>query len=411
VGGGGADWGRGIAVDSTGCAYLAGDSDSFDFPTENAYDDSHNGDYDVFVTKLSASGNTLAFSTYLGGEDLDRGNDIALDGAGCAYLTGLTLSFDFPTENAYDNGLDGGDAFITKLSASGNTLAYSTYLGGDDYEHGYGIAVDDYGCAYLTGATRSTDFPLENPYDDSYNDDWWLDDAFITKLSASGNTLVYSTYLGGSRTEFGNSIAVDGNGCVYLTGRTLSSDFPTENAYDDSYNVGGADVFITKLFASGNILAYSTYLGGNGAECGFGITVNGDGCAYLTGFTGSDNFPTQNAYDDSYNSGFDAFVAKFENTTNVNRDTFIPEEFFLSESYPNPFNSSVLIKYTLSQRRHVVLEIYDILGRKVEALIDQQQQAGYHHVVWNAEGKSTGIYFYKIQAGDFTQSKKMVLIK
>jgi RHS repeat-associated protein len=224
-------------------------TNSSDFPTTpGALDTSLNGSYDVFVTKLNASGTALVYSTYLGGGSYDVGYDIAIDSSGNAYLTGMTNSSDFPTTpGAWDASYNGGqyDVFVTKLNASGSALVYSTYLGGGYDEFGNGIAIDSLGNAYLTGETWSTDFPTTpGAFDPSYNGDW---DVFVTKLNASGTALVYSTYLGGGGFEAGNGIAIDSSGNAYLTGWTDSSRFPTTpGALDTSYN-GNDDVFVTKI--------------------------------------------------------------------------------------------------------------------------------------------------------------------
>jgi hypothetical protein len=313
---GGLDWddGAGIAVDGSGCSYVTGETYASDFPTQNAIDATFNGFSDVFVTKLSTSGNSLIYSTYLGGSYYDNGAGIAVDGSGCAYVTGSTGFSDFPTQNAFDASWNGGyDAFVTKLSASGNLLIYSTYLGGTYGDSGGPIAVDGSGCAYLTGDTQSSDFPTQNAFDASWNDGY---DAFVTKLSSSGNSLMYSTYLGGSDYDFGGSIAVDGSGCVYVTGWTESSDFPMLSALDVAFN-GFSDVFVTKLSASGSSLIYSTYLGGSDYDNGSGIAVDGSGCAYVTGDTYSSDFPTQNAFDASWSGVYDAFVTKLSASGNL----------------------------------------------------------------------------------------------
>jgi len=144
----------------------------------------------------------------------------------------------------------------------GMTLEYSTYLGGSNDDCGYGIAIDASGCAYVIGQTESSDFPAENAWDNNYNGG---DDVFVTKFSAAGSSLLYSTFLGGSGSDYSEAIAIDASGCAYVTGGTYSSDFPTENAWDDSYHDDYGDygdVFVTKLSAAGNSLLYSTYLGG-----------------------------------------------------------------------------------------------------------------------------------------------------
>jgi hypothetical protein len=306
----------GIVVDSSGNAYVTGYTSSTDFPTKNPYmTDPGDGYYNAFVTKLSSTGNSLIYSTYLGGGDSDQGDGIAVDGSGNAYVTGNTWSTDFPTENPYMNDLNGvQDAFVTKLSSSGSSLIYSTYLGGGDYwDEGYGIAVDSSGNAYVTGHTSSTDFPTKNPYMTDPGDS--DTDVFITKLSASGNSLIYSTYLGGNNDDQGKGIAVDSSGGAYVIGYTLSPDFPTKNPYMTDPGDGYYDAFVTKLSPTGDSLIYSTYLGGSHFDSGMGIAVNSSGSAYVTGFTGSTDFPTKDPYmTDPGDGWYDAFVTKLSST-------------------------------------------------------------------------------------------------
>ncbi|HEX7365052.1 MAG TPA: SBBP repeat-containing protein, partial [Dehalococcoidia bacterium] len=232
-GGIGQDSGWGIAVDSAGSAYVVGITGSSDFPTERPYQGTIAGGFDVFVTKLSATGGRLVYSTYLGGSNWDDGISIAVDATGCAFVTGDTLSDDFPTQSPYQGTNAGGyDAFITKLSATGDSLIYSTYLGGSELDSGFGIAVDAASCAYITGRTASSDFPTENPYQGTYAGGvGGYTDAIIAKLSASGDSLIYSTYLGGDGWDVGYGIAVDEANNVYVTGWTTSPDFPTQDPY------------------------------------------------------------------------------------------------------------------------------------------------------------------------------------
>jgi hypothetical protein len=299
-----------IAVDGSGNAYVNGLTSSTDFPILNPYQ-THQGpaySYDVFVTKLSPSGNSLVYSTYLGGDSTDYCGGIAIDNSGHAYVTGYTYSTNFPTLNPFQTNRSGCDAFITKFSASGNSLIYSTYLGGIYEDVGHGIAIDSPGNAYVTGYTSSIDFPRQNAFDLIFNGGPY--DAFVTKLSPSGNSLVYSTYLGGNHTDYGFDIAVDSSGNAYVTGSTLSTNFPTQNPYQIYQGPAGyCDAFVTKLSSSGNSLVFSTYLGGNGQDDGWGIAVNDSGCAFVTGSTSSSNFPTLNPYQANC-LGDDAFVTK-----------------------------------------------------------------------------------------------------
>jgi hypothetical protein len=183
------------------------------------------GDCDALIAKVSADGAALVYSTYLGGSDWDQGDSIAVDSSGSAYVTGFTFSANFPTVNPLQASLRGqNDAFISKVGADGTSLVYSTYLGGSGHNYGRGIAVDSEGSAYVTGSTFSANFPTVDPLQATsggYND------AFISKVSADGASLVFSTYLGGSGNDGGYGIAVDSSGNVYVIGFTGSANFPT----------------------------------------------------------------------------------------------------------------------------------------------------------------------------------------
>jgi hypothetical protein len=313
LGGSGLDADTGIAVDGSGNAYVTGYTYSSDFPTmAGAFQTTLGGGEDAFVTKLNATGNALVYSTFLGGSSDDVGAGIAVDGSGNAYVTGETFSSNFPTTpNAFQT-IGGGleDAFVAKLNASGTALVYSTYLGGSGKNSANRLAVDGGGNAYVTGFTTSTNFPTTaNAFQTTFGGG--LEDAFVTKLNASGTALVYSTYLGGSGADLGAGIAVDGGGNAYVTGLTNSTDFPTTaGAFQTSFG-GTYDAFVTKLNASGTALVYSTYLGGSGQTVGLRIAVDGSGNAYVTGWTIDTNFPTTaGAFQATLGGGEDAFVTK-----------------------------------------------------------------------------------------------------
>ncbi|MTI85049.1 MAG: hypothetical protein FH756_14425 [Firmicutes bacterium] len=312
LGGTGDDEGLGITVDSSGNAYLTGSTDSTDFPiTLFGLQPNLSGNADAFVTKIDPFGSTLIYSTYLGGSGTESGNSIAVDIFGNAYVTGDTDSLDFPTTLfALQTAIGGGDdAFVTKINAFGSALVYSTYLGGTGNDLGNGIAVDLFGNAYVTGRTDSTDFPtslfaLQPDFGGG------LFDAFITKIDPFGFAFVYSTYLGGSLSDFGNAIAVDSSGNAYVTGGTESTDFPIQNALQPDLG-GSRDAFVTKLDPFGFTLIYSTYLGGSSSDAANGIAVDLLGNAYVTGVTASENFPTRNPLQPTFGgNSFDAFVTK-----------------------------------------------------------------------------------------------------
>jgi len=317
------DYSYAIAIDGNGNVYVTGYTASSDFPvTSGAYDTTFNGGwYDIFITKLNSTGSSLIYSTYLGGSNTDCGYAIAIDGNGNAYVTGDTISSDFPvTSSAYDTTFNGDfDVFITKLNSTGSSLIYSTYLGGSRYDRGQAIAVDGNGNAYVTGGTGSPDFPVTSGAHDTTLG--FAYDAFITKLNSTGSSLIYSTYLGGGFIDSGYAIAIDGNENVYVTGGTGSSDFPvTSGAYDitlgfTSDGLITKDAFITKLNSTGSSLIYSTYLGGSSDESGYAIAIDRNGNAYVTGVTDSSDFPvTSGAYDTTFNGGGDVFITKLNST-------------------------------------------------------------------------------------------------
>jgi hypothetical protein len=322
IGGGGSDAGEGIAVDSNGNTYVAGSTNSTNFPvTAGAFKPSYGGSGDAFVTKLNPAGSALVYSTYVGGSDVDGATAIAVDPMGNTYITGLTLSPDFPTNSGAVQPAFAGtaDAFVTKLNSAGSALVYSTYLGGAGSDAGNGIATDGDGSAYVTGVTLSTDFPsttgsFQPIYGGGNNGD-----AFVAKLDTAGSRLVYSTYLGGNGTDHGIGIAIDGDRNVYVTGGTSSTDFPTTAGAFQPVLGGGTDpvqgsgdAFVTKISPTGSAAIYSTYLGGaSGFDTGRGIAVDTNGSAYVTGGTASTDFPTTAGAFQAVFRGFrKAFVTK-----------------------------------------------------------------------------------------------------
>ena len=310
LGGAADDRASGIAIDAQGSAYVTGSTTSHDFPVRSALQSKLAGYRNAFVVKLNPAGNSLAYSTYLGGNASDAANGIAVDASGAAYITGDTTSFSFPSTGFQRSTHGGQDAFVAKLSADGTRLVYSTYLGGSSEDHATAIAVDSAGTVCVTGATTSTDFPVLNA---AQRSNAGGQDAFVTRLSADGNYLLFSTYLGGSGgtvmyPEIGQSIALGMNGDAYVTGVTSSPDFPLVAALQ-AVRKGGLDAFVTKMTPSGAIV-YSTYLGGSGVDMGNAIAVDASGAAYVAGYTISTDLPVPNALQ-SVNAGdYDAFLAK-----------------------------------------------------------------------------------------------------
>ena len=300
-----------IAVDNLNSPYITGFTWSTNFPTHNPLQENFEGNIDVFVTKLNPSGDNIIYSTFIGGDDEDAANSIAVDPSGNAYITGYTRSPNFPTLNPLQDTLKGAaDAFVLKLNPSGDNIIYSTFIGGNDEDAANSIAIDPSGNAYITGYTRSPNFPTLNPLQDTLKGYY---DIFVSKLSPSGDTLAYSTFIGGSDYDSANSIAVDSSGNAYITGYTWSKNYPIYQPFQENYS-GSIDAFVTKLNTIENRLIYSTFIGGNGYDSSNSIAIDSSGNAYITGYTWSDNFPTYNPIQITQNGMCDAFVLKIGKT-------------------------------------------------------------------------------------------------
>jgi hypothetical protein len=322
-GGTGGDIGYGIAVDTAGKAYITGISNSANFPTSTgSQSGSYGGSGDVFVAKIDPAGTAApsstpqkVYSTYLGGSGTDSGNAITVDAGGDAFVTGSTASSTFPTTTgAYQTTYGGGgDAFVTQLNSTGSGLVYSTFLGGSGADTGFGVAVDSSGNAYVTGSTQSPNFPIPTGATPAQSLNAGSTDAFVSKLDFTGATLLYSTYLGGTKADVAQSIKVDGSGNAYVAGYTFSSDFPVVSPIQAVNNAApNANAFVAELNSSGSAFTFSTYLGGSGDDRAFGLALDSSNNVYITGASqSSDTFlPTAGAYQGSNNGQGDAFVAK-----------------------------------------------------------------------------------------------------
>lgn len=352
LGGGNSDFGKGIALDKQGNIYVTGTTRSLNFPVNQPIREKNAGDFDVFVTKIDAHTLQPIFSTYLGGNDVDSGNSIAVDDSGNIYIAGHTGSIDFPLQGALQSTHGGGnfDAFITKINPAGTKLIYSTYLGGKMDEIAEAIAVDLSGNAHVTGTTSSMDFPTRNAVQMNYGGG--LSDAFITKINPTGSGLVYSTYFGDNGNDVGTSLIVNNQGLALVTGAnsngqnggldafvlglsadgqtietgfqvgTDSNDLAQDIATDEDNNIyltgmtaigpmGGDDVFVLKLNNDGSQVLYGNFLGGSGKEVGNALAVTKSGDVVVVGRTGSFDFPTVDAFQAEAAGGLDGFVARF----------------------------------------------------------------------------------------------------
>src|SRR6266540_3392491 len=338
LGDNGEDRAYGVGVDSAGNIYATGVITG-GLTILNGYATTPAGASDAFLVKLnpSLSGSaSLLYSTYLGGSADEEGNGLALDGSGNVYLTGRTYSSNFPTKNARQTSRAGNaDAFVTKLNPSANgsaSLLYSTVLGGSSYDRGGAIAVDASGIAYITGHTQSSNFPTVGAYQAANAGDR---DVIVAKLNpalSGTGSLLYSTYLGTTGDDRGFGIALSGSS-VTLTGYTNSSAFPIANATQPTFGGGTCgtspcpDAFVTQLDLTSSPPSFSTFLGGNNDDQGYGVAVDAVGAIYVTGTTYSTGFPTTSgALAPVYRGGTkDGFVTKIALPAITIDDVSVPE--------------------------------------------------------------------------------------
>ena len=295
---------EGLAADSTGTLYAMGEGNTVD----------------AFAMKLDPSGGKLVYSTYLGGSGSDLGDAIAVDSAGRAYIAGQTDSFDFPILNALQPHFAGlRDAFIAVLSPTGMQLEWSTYFGGSGEDSASAIAVDPAGNVHLAGRTGSPDFPLHQPTQSYLGGTNGDGNAFAAVLKGDGSAAILSTYLGGSSYDTAGAVATDAAGGTYIAGQTYSVDFPTLNAVQSTL-AGTANGFVAAWSGQTGALLYSTFLGGSGSDSASAVAVDSSGAAYVAGSTTSPDFPSKYAYQYSFGvcspnpeggcAGMDAYLAR-----------------------------------------------------------------------------------------------------
>jgi hypothetical protein len=313
--GGGGEFLTDIALDIASNVYVAGVTNSLNFPvTAGAYQTVCKSSCltDGFLSKLSADGSRLMYSTYLGGSTYDSIQGVAVDFGGSAYVTGETHSIDFPTKNAYQSKLAGtANAFITKFTPDGSGLLYSTYVGGSIFDSGRSIAVDLFGNAYVTGSTSSLNFPTVNAFQtqNKSNSPIGVSSIFVLQLNNSGSALNYSTYIGGTGYDYPFHISVDLVGTASVVGETTSKDFPLKSPLQSVFGGGNLDAVVVN-FATNGTLNYATYLGGSGDDYGFAVYSDLFGCVWVGGTTYSTNFPVQNAFQGNPARGAEGFLSR-----------------------------------------------------------------------------------------------------
>ncbi len=311
LGGTNLDQANAIAVDTLGNAYVTGFTSSADFPTASPINAATAGGNDIFLTKIDPTGAALVYSTYLGGTTDDVANGLAIDAAGNVFITGSTSSVDFPVVGGVQAAAGGVlDAFVTEVNSAGTALVFSTYLGGSGDDVANALALDTSGNIYVTGNSKSIDFPLVSPIQAVLADPTW-GDVFITKIATGGAAISYSTYLGGTLWDAGNAITTDASGNAYVTGFSNSADFPVASAIQSSL-AGNNDVILVKVDPTGAALVFSTYIGGTDWDSGSAIALAPTGEIYLTGVTWSPDYPVASAIQSTMGGVTDAFVTEVD---------------------------------------------------------------------------------------------------
>jgi len=403
-----------LGLDGEGHAYVMGDVNYGEIETTHGALQEQPPDVKdafsrPFICKFSRDGSKLEYATYFGGPT--KGPEVrnfTVDRKGNAYLTGISASGDFPiTENCYSSNppISSSYQFLSKIDPSGTKLVYSTFL--TLFSHG--IAVDDSEHVYI--GYDSQKFPVTPGV---YNTDTSQGYGFC-KFAPEGNRLVYSTRI----FEYAGILGVDSLGRTYIGGNTNGKDkLPvTLDAYDESFNGGANDIYFCVFDPAGSKLLYATYFGGTGDDVCTDFTVVGTGEVYLTGFTTSPDFPTTDgAYCRTRKGESDIFICKFSFAPGPVKVEAAPRTFSLSSAYPNPFNPSTTISFSLPAPGYTSLAVYDITGRKVRALVFGPMSAGEHTVTWDGKddaGKpaASGVYISRLAAGERLAAGKMVLVR
>ncbi len=418
VGGSAADQPLCITVDANRNVFIAGSTVSTDFPTKNEYQKDQTGD-DAFVAKLSQTGNdpvVLEFATYIGGSGRETISDIAVDSFGNMYIAGSVESTDFPTVNQYQTDQPQADGFVAKITQQGSTpatLAFSTYLGGDDIEAISDVLVDANANIFIAGRTRSSNFPSKLPLQPSGGDF----DVFVTKLRQSGGPveIVFSTFLGGNGAEGIGGMTMDADGNMYIAGSTPSPDFPILHQFQNDQPQ--SDVYIAKLSQSGQspvTLVYSTYLGGDTLESAGGIAIDQAGNAYVSGFTASSNFPSVNAFQTKSPKG-DVFVAKIDafgqGTTSVQEETTTSLPL-INAATPNPTSDNLSIHFALPTAGIMSMRVFNAKGQLVLSPIAEEfRPMGMHHQTIDVSMLPSGVYSLRLITASDVATQQIVILR
>ncbi len=304
LGGDSEDAAYGLDLDTSGDVYVVGYTTSYDFPTVNAYNDTKGSLMDVILTKYDSTGQNILYSTFIGGNDDDFAYNLAIDSDDYCYIVGATGSSNYPTNNAMNSTNNGGyDVFITKIKPGESVLSYSTYLGSSGHDIARDIVVDSSGQAFFVGFAEQGDYPLRNEIMTFQG----IRDIIITGINSTGTGTIFSTYLGTSNFDEAEAIVQGSGGHLYITGSTYGNGIPMSNALDASHS-GNWDVVVARLTPTHDGIGFATMLGGPNEEKAHGIDVHSDGSIIVVGHTNSETFPTEDAFNETFAGAVDAFV-------------------------------------------------------------------------------------------------------
>lgn len=413
------DKARAVAVLAPDIVCISGHTESPTFPvTPGAFDESHNGDWDVFVTLLDISSGEILYSTFLGGQGEDESWDLAFDGLGNIYVTGYTESLDFPTTpGAFDTDPNGNDdGFVAKLDPVGGGLSYSTYLGGSDLDRTLRMAVTEEGEAIVDGFTRSANFPVTpGAYDETFDGD---EDGFVLRLNAAGSDLRFSTLLGGENKDRSQGIILDGLGSIFVAGETRSDDFPPvmgPGPYPDQR--GSTDVYVVQLDPMGRNIIGTFLIGGSGWEAPWDLTLASEFTLTLAGATDDQPYPTtEKSFGRTYNGGeFDGIITQV-NFRRPASSTWGPSTGSPRGAlrvFPNPTPRDIDVSFVLPRSGRARLDLTDVRGRHVLTLVDGWLDQGEHRlteVLSTGHGRiPTGFYLLRLVTPSGSWSEKILL--
>ncbi len=420
VGGSSSDGVSSIALDEDGIAYVTGETVSTNFPTTaGAYDTSYNGGSDVFVLAFGAAGSSLVWSTVLGGSSNEYGWDVDLGPMGNPVISGYATDGNFPTTpGAYDRTYNGSDrdAFVARLSADGRTLMWSSFLGGSNWDWSYGVAMGDDDCPIAAGGTMSSDFPTTpGAYDVAFA----VYDVFVTKFSDDGDSLRWSTFVGGSSSEEAYDVEIDDRGRPIVTGLVSSPDFPvTDDAFDGSFN-SSSDVFLFKMSESGDQLLWSSYFGGASQERGWSVALEDGRDPVVFGHTQSSAFPsTPSAFDPTANGNFDAFVIKvhMQESSGIGDRHDTPAGQAIFACGPNPTLDGTTLRFRLPAGTPFAVRLLDVSGRVLAVLGSGRAEGSKERILWDGrDGRGlrvpAGAYLLQLDAGGDSEGRWVTVLR